>query len=206
MPGIRPSGIPRGAQLDDALGGPDASAGCGRRSRTQPAGVGLEHAVEAGHEHVLRDVGARGARSRARARRPGATRRWRGRAQHAARRGHDEGGRDALVGDVADDDPEPAVGQVDEVVEVAADLARRPVVGGDVPAGQARAAPRQEVLLDQLGDVRAPARSARGCGSRPPARARAGRRGRPARPAPRGSRAAGGRRPSTPDPRAAGRG
>ena len=62
------------------------------------------------------------------------------RAQHAPRRGHDHRRRDALVGDVADDDAELAVGQLDEVVEVAADLARGPVVRGDVPAVVARGA------------------------------------------------------------------
>ena len=73
--------------------------------------------------------------------------------QDAVGRRHDQRGRHALVGDVADDDPELAVGQLEEVVEVAADLAGRPVVRGDVPAGQVGQLLRQELLLDQPGDV-----------------------------------------------------
>ena len=73
----------------------------------------------------------------------------RGGAQHAAGRGHHQGGRDALVGDVADDEADLAVRQRDHVVEVAADLAGRPVVGGDLPAGQLGELLGQEVLLDQ---------------------------------------------------------
>ena len=49
--------------------------------------------------------------------------------------------------------PTRAVGQRDEVVEVAADLARRPVVGGDLPARQVGQRAGQEVLLDQPGDL-----------------------------------------------------
>ena len=59
----------------------------------------------------------------------------------------------ALVGHVADHEADLAVGQRDHVVEVAADLARRPVVGGHLPAGQLRELLGQEVLLDQLGDL-----------------------------------------------------
>ena len=65
-----------------------------------------------------------------------------GRAQHAPRGGHHHRGRDALVGDVADDDADLAVGQLEEVVEVAADLAGRLVVRVEVPAGQARGSSR----------------------------------------------------------------
>ena len=73
--------------------------------------------------------------------------------QDAVRRRHDEGGRHALVGDVADDHAELAVGQLEEVVEVPADLARRLVVRGDVPPGQIGQLLGQELLLDQPGDV-----------------------------------------------------
>ena len=73
--------------------------------------------------------------------------------QDAVGRRHDEGGRHALVGDVADDHPELAVGQLEEVVEVPADLARRLVVRRDVPAGQVGQLLGQELLLDQPGDV-----------------------------------------------------
>ena len=69
------------------------------------------------------------------------------------RAGHDEGRRDALVGDVADDDTDAALAKVDEVVEVAADDARRAVVRGDLPLGQVRQLAREELLLDQLRDL-----------------------------------------------------
>ena len=59
----------------------------------------------------------------------------------------------ALVGDVADDERDAAVGQRDHVVEVAADLARGPVVRRDLPAGQVGQLARQEVLLDQPRDL-----------------------------------------------------
>ena len=124
-------------------------------------------------------------------------------AQDAPRRRHHHRGRNALVGDVADDEADAAVGEVDEVVEVAADRARRPVERGDLPAGELGQLLRQEVLLDQLRDLRAPARAGRARGSRSAARARAGRRGPPARPARRASRAAGGRPPSSPGRRGA---
>ena len=45
------------------------------------------------------------------------------------------------------------VGQVDEVVEVAAHRPLGLVVRGDLPAGQVRGGLRQEVLLDQLGHL-----------------------------------------------------
>ena len=94
----------------------------------QVPGRRVEHGVEAGHEHVRRHLGAQQLVGPARARRPASTSRG-----ASARRmlwvvaitiaaGH------ALVGDVADHEPDPAVGQRDEVVEVAADLPGRPVV------------------------------------------------------------------------------
>ena len=76
----------------------------------------------------------------------------RGRAQQRVRARHHERSRHALVGDVADHDHHPAVGQLDEVVEVAADLACRPVEGGDLEAGQLGQRLRQELLLDELGN------------------------------------------------------
>ena len=73
-------------------------------------------------------------------------------AQDAPGRRHHHRRRHALVGDVADHDPEP-VRQVEEVVEVAADLAGRRVVRRDRPAGNVGQVLRQEVLLDQRRDA-----------------------------------------------------
>lgn len=74
-------------------------------------------------------------------------------AQQRVRAGHDERGRDALVRHVPADDHQAAVGQRDEVVEVPADRARRPVERLDGPAGQSGQLLRQELLLDQLRDA-----------------------------------------------------
>jgi hypothetical protein len=49
--------------------------------------------------------------------------------------------------------PALRVGQRDDVVEVAADLARGPVVGGDLPPGEVGQLARQEVVLDQPRDL-----------------------------------------------------
>ena len=65
---------------------------------------------------------------------------------------HDQGRRDALVGHVADDDPDPAVGQLDEVVEVPAHRTRGTVERRDLPVRELRQLARQELLLDERCD------------------------------------------------------
>ena len=67
--------------------------------------------------------------------------------------GHDQCRRDALVGHVADGDPDPPVGHLDEVVEVATDRPGRAVVRGDLPLRQVRQLARQELLLDERRDA-----------------------------------------------------
>ena len=67
--------------------------------------------------------------------------------------GHDQGRGHALVGHVADRDPEAPAWHLDEVVEVATDRARRTVVGGDLPLRQAGQLAGQELLLDQGRDA-----------------------------------------------------
>ena len=114
----------------------------------EQSALGVEHAVQAGDEHLLRHVGAEvlvdplqhGA---------GLDDPLRRGPQHAAGGRHHERRRDALVGHIADDQAHSAVRQRDHVVEVAADLARRPVVGGHLPARQVRQLLGEEVLLDQ---------------------------------------------------------
>src|SRR5207245_4357277 len=73
--------------------------------------------------------------------------------QHTARRCHDERRGDAVSGDVADDESDLALGKLDEVVEIAADLARGAVEGGELPARKLRDALGQELLLDELRDL-----------------------------------------------------
>ena len=74
-------------------------------------------------------------------------------AQDRVRPRHDQRRRDALVGHVADDDADPPLAEVDEVVEVAADDPRRAVVRGDLPLREVRQLARQELLLDELRDL-----------------------------------------------------
>jgi hypothetical protein len=128
---------------------------CGRRVGevvasvrvAQLSGGCVEHRVEAGDEHVRGDVGvqpvvcplehgAGGGELPCFA------------AQDAVRGGHDEGGGDAFVRDVARDERDPAVWQLEEVVEIAAYLSRRPVVGSEAPAGEGRHLSGQQLVLD----------------------------------------------------------
>ena len=140
------------AQLDDAVRGLDVGEVVPGVGEPQAARGRLEDAVEAGHEHLGRHVGAQvlvdalqddPRIDEALGRGP----------QHAARGRHDQRRRHALVGHVADDEPDLAVAQRDDVVEVAADLAGRAVVGRDVPARQVGQLAREEVLLDEAGDL-----------------------------------------------------
>ena len=74
--------------------------------------------------------------------------------QQRAGGGHHQRGRHAFIGHIADDDAQAAVVEVEEVVEVAADLARRLVISRHVPACQMRHVVRQQGLLDQPGDLK----------------------------------------------------
>ena len=68
------------------------------------------------------------------------------------RPGHHQRGRNALVRDVPDGDPDPALGHLDEVVEITADGTRRAVIRGDLPMGQIGQLTWKELLLDERGD------------------------------------------------------
>ncbi|HWI46346.1 MAG TPA: hypothetical protein VNT12_09255, partial [Rubrobacter sp.] len=54
--------------------------------------------------------------------------------EDAVGRGHNEGGGDTLISDVAGDERELAVGQLKEIVKIAADSTRRLVVGCEAPS------------------------------------------------------------------------
>ena len=114
--------------------------------------VGLQDREQAGHEHPGRHLrleqGVRAGQDLARGIAPAGLG-----AQDRMGPGHDEGRGHALVGHVADGDPDPPVGHLDEVVEVATDRSRRAVVGGDLPLRQVRQLTRQELLLDQGRDA-----------------------------------------------------
>ncbi len=151
-PGQQPERHPGRPELDDLVGGPDVGQVVAGVGVHDSAGLGLEDHVQAGHEHPsghlgqedlvgpLEDLGRRLQPRRLAA-------------QHGLRPGHDQRGRHALVGDIPDDDPDPSVGQRDEVVEVATHGPRGPVVGGHLPVVELRQLPRQELLLDQGRDA-----------------------------------------------------
>ena len=115
--------------------------------KVQFAGGRVEDGEQAGDEHPLWDVGhedlvgAPGSRQGGAGRCIGAKDRTAGR--------HYQCRRYALVGDVADHDPEATTVEGDEVVEVASDLTGRAVVGLDLPTGQRGELARQQCLLDQ---------------------------------------------------------
>ncbi len=116
----------------------------------QPSRCGVEHRVQARREHVRGDVWIQAVigppEHRARRDEPRCFA-----AQDAVGCGHDEGGGHTLVRDVACDERDLAVWQLEEVVEIAANLARRPVVGGDPPSWEGRHLPGQQLVLDHPG-------------------------------------------------------
>src|SRR5215210_825342 len=73
--------------------------------------------------------------------------------QHRAGDRHHEGRRHSLAANISHDQPQPAVRQLQEIVEVAADLARGLVVGRYLVVGKPWQRFRQEGLLDQAGNV-----------------------------------------------------
>ena len=114
--------------------------------------VGSSEQREAGDEHRVRHVVAQQVVDVGQDR-TGRGQFGRGRSKQRMRAGHDQRCRDALVGDVADDDHDAAVAQRDEVVEVAAHLPCRPVERGHGPARQIGQLLGQELLLDELRDL-----------------------------------------------------
>ena len=152
MPGQEAERHALGAQLHRPVGRAGVRQVVARVRVADVAGGRVDHEVEAGDEHLLRDVRAEevvdALEHLARRDDPLA-----GGAQQAPGRRHHHRGRDALVGDVADDHRDLPVGQLEEVVEVAADLAGRLVVRRHLPAGKVGQHAREEVLLDQRRDL-----------------------------------------------------
>ena len=140
------------SKLDDLIAASHERKIVARVRIRQPAGRRFQDRVEAGDEHILRNVGVEKVIHALEelARRP-ETRRFA--PQDRPRRRHHQRGGHAMPGDVADDEPDLAAGQVDEVVEVAADLGCGAVERRDLPARQVRERLREELLLDELRDA-----------------------------------------------------
>src|SRR5690606_10071831 len=111
-------------------------------------GTGVDDGVETGDEHRRGDLGDEGVVDLSEHLR-GRVVLLRGGAEHRPARGHHQGRRDTLVGDVSDYHAEPAVGKGNEVVEVAAHSTGGSVEGADVPARYRQQLLGQQRLLDQ---------------------------------------------------------
>jgi hypothetical protein len=151
-PGHEAERQPGRTELDDAVGRAHIGQVVAGVCEHEAARGRLEDAVQAGDEHPRRHL-RRQELVRTGEDQAGLDEARRLRPEDRVRSGHDEGRRDALVGDVADDDTDAALAKVDEVVEVAAHHPCRAVVGGDLPLRQVRKLARQELLLDQLRDL-----------------------------------------------------
>ena len=141
-----------GAQLDHAVRRLQVREVVAGVREAEQAAPRVEHGVEAGDEHLLRHIGAEVV-VHALEHGAGVDQTLRGGPQHAAGGRHHERRGNALVGHVPDQEHDAAVVQGDHVVEVAAHLTRRAIVGRHLPSGQIRQLPGQEVLLDQAGDL-----------------------------------------------------
>ena len=75
-------------------------------------------------------------------------------AEHGTASGHDQRGRDTFVCHIADDNTEPTLPQVDEVVKVTTDGASRSVEGVNTPASYRRQLLGKQGLLDKGGDLK----------------------------------------------------
>ena len=113
---------------------------------------GVQDGTQTGHEHTLGDIRfeqiinppqdfPRGGDL------PG------NRAQQADRRRHHHGGRNALICDIPDEQAKPAVIELEKVVEVAADLPGRLVIGTHLPVSQVGQFLREQRILDHAGDA-----------------------------------------------------
>ena len=110
-------------QLLDAVGGLHVGHVVARIRESQQPARRIEHSVEAGDEHLLGHVGTEVVVHPLQ-HVPGLDQPLSRGPQDAAGGRHHQRGRHTLVGDVADDEPDPPVGQRNDVVEVTAHLAR----------------------------------------------------------------------------------
>ena len=137
--------------LDRAVGAEDEAGGvAGVRVDEGPSGR-VEPGKEEGDEAALVDVGVEGAVGQGQDVADPLVGQRQGPEVGAGGR-HQQGGPEAVAADVADDDPQAAVGEGDVVEVVAAGLLGRDRRPGDVEAGEARRRGREEPLLDLLRD------------------------------------------------------
>src|SRR5918992_2856779 len=103
-------------------------------SVAQVPALALKDGVEAGDEHVGRDANSqRLVHSLKNLARRRGLRRLSGKLEHAAGGGHNQGCRHALAGCVPHDQPQSALSEGMEVVEVSSYLSGRPVEGSNLP-------------------------------------------------------------------------
>src|SRR5829696_71890 len=120
----------------------------------QVGALGVEDGVEAGDEHVLRDVGGQGVID------PSQYIPWRGGSQglgdgteHAAGASHHQRRRHALARSVPHYQPQPAVFELEKVIEISSHLPSRLVVSGYLPAVELWGRLGKELPLDPACDV-----------------------------------------------------
>jgi hypothetical protein len=151
-PGQEAQGHAGRPQLDHTTPCPDARQVVTGVRVHDPAGRRLQDHVQAGDEHPGGHLGQEDLvcplQDPRRRDQP-----WRLTPEDGLGPGHDQRRRDALVRDVTHHDPEPAVRQRDEVVEVSADRPGRAVVRRHLPVGQLGQLARQELLLDEGRDA-----------------------------------------------------
>src|SRR5215216_3320202 len=121
----------------------------------QATAMWVEHAIEAGYEHVLRDAGKqRLVDPREYLPRRKGVRPLSGELQHAAGGGHHQGCRHALARRVSHHKSQPAFREEVEVVEVTSYLSGWLVEGGDVPSLQGGHILGQGGLLNASGHLK----------------------------------------------------
>ncbi len=147
----QPQGHARRTELADLSAGADVGQVVARVGEAERAARRVQHAIQAGDEHVGRHLLAEqlvGSPQH----RPGFDQSWGFGAQDRVGPRHDQRCRDTLVGDVTHDYADAPFRQLHEIVEVPADRASWAVVGRDLPLGQVGQRVGEELLLDHGSD------------------------------------------------------